>query len=147
MRACTMVSISYRTRLLATECMKGDAHGIPFASHLARGLTKVPARRPGPAAQGHRFTDNRCSWLLGSPMSPYSCRRDRGYVPRSKPKVWQREPLRLVKAHDHGKVSDYVIADRLARLNYEARQCSGAIVTTPPLMKRSGHVGHSLRLA
>jgi hypothetical protein len=32
-------------------------------------------------------------------------------------------PLRgLLKAHDRGKISDYVIADELARLNYEAYQ-------------------------
>jgi hypothetical protein len=39
-----------------------------------------------------------------------------------KDKGWQRALLSLVNAHDHGKVSDYLIADQLARLNYEAHQ-------------------------
>lgn len=35
---------------------------------------------------------------------------------------WQRALLRLVNAHDRGKVSDLVIADQLAGLNYEAHR-------------------------
>jgi hypothetical protein len=39
-----------------------------------------------------------------------------------KDKAWARDLLSLVNAHDRGRVSDQVIADRLARLNYEAHQ-------------------------
>jgi hypothetical protein len=39
-----------------------------------------------------------------------------------KVKGWQRDLLSLLNAHDHGKVSDYLIADQLARLNFEAHQ-------------------------
>jgi hypothetical protein len=35
---------------------------------------------------------------------------------------WQRDLLSLVKAHDHGKASDRLIADQLAKLNYEAHR-------------------------
>jgi hypothetical protein len=35
-------------------------------------------------------------------------------------KRWQRTLLHLANAHDLGKVSDWLIADTLARLNYEA---------------------------
>ncbi len=35
---------------------------------------------------------------------------------------WQRALMRLANAHDHGKVSDHLIADQLARLNFEAHQ-------------------------
>jgi hypothetical protein len=36
--------------------------------------------------------------------------------------AFQRELFSLVKDHDHGRISDYVIADRLAHLNYEVHQ-------------------------
>lgn len=35
---------------------------------------------------------------------------------------WKRALLTLVKAHDRGKVSDYLVADQLARLNYEVHR-------------------------
>lgn len=35
---------------------------------------------------------------------------------------WLRVMLHLVKAHDRGKVSDHLVADQFARLNYEAHQ-------------------------
>jgi hypothetical protein len=50
---------------------------------------------------------------LGGTGGVYLARKDKG---------WQRALLSLANAHDHGKVSDYLIADQLARLNYEAYQ-------------------------
>jgi hypothetical protein len=44
------------------------------------------------------------------------------YIIRNKDKVWARALLSLVKQHDHGKISDRLIADQLAKLNYEAHQ-------------------------
>lgn len=44
------------------------------------------------------------------------------YILRKKDRAWQRALLSLVKEHDRGKISDYVIADQLAALNYEAHQ-------------------------
>ena len=38
---------------------------------------------------------------------------------------WKRALLGLVNAHDRGKVSDHLIADQLASLNYEAHQGVG----------------------
>jgi hypothetical protein len=35
---------------------------------------------------------------------------------------WQRALLSLVNAHDRGKISDLVVADHLASLNYEAHR-------------------------
>jgi hypothetical protein len=32
---------------------------------------------------------------------------------------WRRDLRRLVKAHDRGKISDYLVADQFAKLNYE----------------------------
>ncbi|MEO3430709.1 hypothetical protein AAFN88_17780 [Pelagibius sp. CAU 1746] len=42
------------------------------------------------------------------------------YLPTNRD--WVRELLRLVKAHDHRKVSARVVADHLARLSYEIHQ-------------------------
>lgn len=42
-----------------------------------------------------------------------------------------RPLLRLVKANDRGKVSDHVVADHLARLNYEAHQKVPAATVGP----------------
>jgi len=44
------------------------------------------------------------------------------YLAQKKDKAWQRALLRRVNAHDRGKVSDHLIADHLATLNYEAHQ-------------------------
>jgi hypothetical protein len=43
-----------------------------------------------------------------------------GYYLLQKVKLWHRGLLSLVNAHDHGKVPDHLIADQLAKLNYEA---------------------------
>jgi hypothetical protein len=50
---------------------------------------------------------------LGGTGGMYLARKGRG---------WQRALLSLVNAHDRGKVSDHVIANRLATLSYEAHQ-------------------------
>ena len=45
-----------------------------------------------------------------------------GYIARNRDRAWQRELLSLVNKHDLGKVSDHLIADQLARLNYEVHK-------------------------
>ena len=44
------------------------------------------------------------------------------YIYKNKDRAWQRELLSLVNQHDCGKISDHLIADRLAQLNYEAHK-------------------------
>lgn len=44
------------------------------------------------------------------------------YLRTKRDKAWQRELLRLLKAHDNGRISDLLIADHLAKLNAEAHQ-------------------------
>ncbi|MFB9206753.1 hypothetical protein ACFFV7_36555 [Nonomuraea spiralis] len=41
---------------------------------------------------------------------------------------WRRDLLGLLNAHDHGKISDYLIADRLAKISYETHQAVPATV-------------------
>ncbi len=45
-----------------------------------------------------------------------------GIYLHQKRKLWARALLSLVNAHDRGKVSDYLIADQLARLSYMTHQ-------------------------
>lgn len=63
-------------------------------------------RTAGPRSAGARLA-------LGGTGGIYLARNRRN---------WQRALLSLVNAHDRRKVSDHVIADQLARLNYEAHQ-------------------------
>jgi hypothetical protein len=44
------------------------------------------------------------------------------YILRNKDRAWGRALLSLVNEHDRGKISDHLIADQLARLNYEAHK-------------------------
>lgn len=44
------------------------------------------------------------------------------YIIRNKDRTWARALLSLVNQHDRGKISDHLIADQLAELNYEAHR-------------------------
>ena len=44
------------------------------------------------------------------------------HIYKNKDSAWKRELLSLVNQHDRGKISDHLIADRLAQLNYEAHK-------------------------
>jgi hypothetical protein len=70
----------------------------------------------------YRYTSWQRPAELGSPPPRLALGGTGGIYLAKKRKGWQRGLLRLVNAHDHGKVSDYLIADQLARLNYGARQ-------------------------
>jgi hypothetical protein len=106
--------------------MPGGAHSM---------ITPAFIRRVGPrlysidnvvdAKMGqhwYRYTSHQRGGELGSRPPRLAVGGTGGFYLIQKDKGWQRALLRLVKAHDHGKVSDYLIADQLARLNYEAHQ-------------------------
>jgi hypothetical protein len=69
-----------------------------------------------------RYTSHQRTAEPGSPSPRLAVGGTGGIYLASKGRSWQRALLSLVNAHDRGKVSDYVIADQLARLNYEAHQ-------------------------
>jgi hypothetical protein len=58
----------------------------------------------------------------GSPRIRIALGGSGGIYLAQKDRAWGRSLLSLAYAHDRGKVSDHVIAERLARLNYEAHQ-------------------------
>ncbi len=70
----------------------------------------------------YRYTSHQRTAELGSPPPRLALGGTGGLYLAQKDKGWQRALLSLVNAHDHGKVSDYLIADQLARLNHEASQ-------------------------
>jgi hypothetical protein len=70
----------------------------------------------------YRYTSHQRPAELGSRPPRLAVGGTGGIYLAQKDKGWQRALLRLVNAHDRGKVSDYLIADQLARLNYEAHQ-------------------------
>jgi hypothetical protein len=70
----------------------------------------------------YRYTSHRRTAEPGSSSPRLAVGGTGGVYLASGDRSWQRSLLSLVNAHDRGKVSDYVIADQLARLNYEAHQ-------------------------
>ena len=71
----------------------------------------------------YRYTSHQRTDIPGSPSVRLAVAGSGGdYIYRNKDAVWRRELWSLVKQHDHGKVSDLLIADRLARFNYEVHQ-------------------------
>ena len=70
----------------------------------------------------YRYTSHQRTDLPGSPSARLAASGTGGIYLAGKGRAWPRELLSLANAHDRGKVSDQVIADRLAKLNYEAHQ-------------------------
>jgi len=71
----------------------------------------------------YRYTSHQRTAEPGSPSIRLAAAGTGGeYIIRNKDGAWQRALLSLVNEHDHGKISDHLIADQLARLNYEAHQ-------------------------
>jgi len=68
----------------------------------------------------YRYTSHQRTTEPGSPPRPAVTGTGGLYLARDG--SWQRPLLRLVNAHDRGKVSDHVIADQLARLNHQAHR-------------------------
>jgi hypothetical protein len=77
----------------------------------------------------YRYTSHQRTDSASSPPSgPFAAGGTGGlYLVQKarKDKAWARALLRLGNAHDRGKVSDHLIADHLASLNYEAHQRVG----------------------
>jgi len=70
----------------------------------------------------YRYTSHQRTAEPGSPSARLAAGGTGGYYLALKDRSWQRALLSLVNAHDRGKVSDFAIADQLARLNYKAHQ-------------------------
>jgi hypothetical protein len=70
----------------------------------------------------YRYTSHQRTAEPGSPSIRLAAGGTGGIYLARKNRSWQRALLSLVNAHDRGKVSDHVIANQLARLNYEAHQ-------------------------
>jgi hypothetical protein len=60
--------------------------------------------------------------LPGSPSPRIGVAGSGGFYFHRKGGTWRRDLMRLVKAHDRGKVSAHLVADELAKLNYEAHR-------------------------
>jgi hypothetical protein len=69
-----------------------------------------------------RFTNYQQTGTPGSPVPRVAVAGTGGMYLASRRRTWQRDLLRIVNAHDRGKLSDRVIADRLAELNWEAHR-------------------------
>ncbi|WP_123809781.1 hypothetical protein [Micromonospora globispora] len=70
----------------------------------------------------YRYTSHQRTAEPGSPSTRLAVAGTGGIYLAQKDKRWWRTLLRLVNANDRGKVSDYLVADQLARINYEAHQ-------------------------
>jgi hypothetical protein len=70
----------------------------------------------------YRYTSHQRTALPGSPSPRLVLGGTGGIYLAQKDAGWQRALLNLVNAHDGGKISDSLIADQLAQLNYEAHQ-------------------------
>jgi hypothetical protein len=70
----------------------------------------------------YRYTSHHRTAEPGSPSVRLGLGGTGGSYLAQKGQRWARALLGLVNAFDRGKISDYVIADRLASLNYEAHQ-------------------------
>ncbi len=70
----------------------------------------------------YRYTSHQRTAEPGSPSIRLAAAGTGGIYIARKDRAWQRALLSLVNEHDRGKISDHLIADQLARLNYEAYQ-------------------------
>lgn len=76
------------------------------------------------AKHWYRYTSHQRTADPGSPPSVrIACAGSGASYLARKRGTWGRDILNLVKARDRDRVSDLVVADRLATLNYEAHQC------------------------
>ncbi len=76
-----------------------------------------------PATKQHRYRyTSRFADVPGSPANRLAAAGSGAHYLAAKLDSWGRPLLSLVNAHDRGRVSDLVVADRLASLNYETHQ-------------------------
>ena len=81
-------------------------HWFRYTSHVRSTEPGAPSPRFAGAGSGAQYVLNK-------------------YFRKEEGKAWQRELLRLLKAHDDGKVPTHRVADRLAELNYEVHKALG----------------------
>jgi hypothetical protein len=106
--------------------MPGGAHSIiipAFVRGVGPRLYSIDNVVDGKTGRHrYRYTSLQRTAVPGSPPPRIAVGGTGGIYLAQKDRGWLRALLRLVDAHDRGKVSDYLIADQLARLNYEAYQ-------------------------
>ncbi len=78
-----------------------------------------------------RYTSHQRIGLPGAPSARIGAGGTGGLYLARRRHTWQRALLSLVKAHDRRKVSDQLVADELARLNYETFQRIGDGTVSP----------------
>lgn len=77
---------------------------------------------PKSGQHSHRCVSHQRAAEPDSPSTRLAWGGTGGIYLAQKGRAWQRALLSLAKAHDRGKVSAHLIADQLAKLNYEAHQ-------------------------
>jgi hypothetical protein len=110
------------------EHVPGTAHFIiipAFVGGVGRLYSIDNVVEPKTHRLWYRCTSHHNTTVPGSPSPRIVVAGTGGIYLESKGRSWARDVLRLVNAHDRGRVSDYVIADHLAKLNYEAHQKVG----------------------
>lgn len=104
----------------------GRAHFIvvpAFARGIGSRLYNIDnVLDPKTAKHWYRYASHQRTALPGSPSVRLAFAGTGGVYLAHKSGAWQRELPSLVRAHDRGKVSDHLIADQLAKLNYEAHR-------------------------
>jgi len=104
----------------------GGSHSIVIPAFVrgigSRLYTIDNAVHPKTRQHWYRYTSHQRTNIPGSPSVRLAFAGSGGYYLAQKDRVKRRSLLSLVKAHDCGKISDRLIADRLAGLNYEAHK-------------------------
>ncbi|MFI2714122.1 hypothetical protein ACH495_28770 [Micromonospora sp. NPDC018662] len=106
--------------------MPGGAHFIIAPAFIRGigprlyGIENFVDRKTG--RHRYSYTSYRRTADPGSPSIRLALGGTGGIYLARKSMAWQRTLLSLVKAHYRGKVSDYLVADQLAKLNYETHQ-------------------------
>jgi hypothetical protein len=105
----------------------GGGHSIVIPAFVRRIGSRVytidNVVRPKTRQHWYRYTSHQRTDIPRSPSVRLAAAGTGGeYIDKNKDKAWQRELLSLVNQHDRGKISDHLIADRLAQLNYETHK-------------------------
>ena len=105
----------------------GGSHSIVIPAFVrgigSRLYTIDNVVHPKTGQHWYRYTSHQRTADPGSPSARLAFAGTGGeYIYRNKDRAWQRELLSLVNQHDRGKISDHLIADQLAQLNYEAHK-------------------------
>lgn len=110
-------------RVLRT--MPGRAHFIvvpAFIRHVGSRLYSIDNAIDDAGRHAYRFTRWQRTTEPDGPSIRTALAGSGAIHLQARRADWQRPLLRLIKANDHGQISDHRTADELARLNYETHQ-------------------------